>query len=1233
MSTPKIKLYRLPTGYSAANDNDIQNATNDQLLPVKLKNVMPNQAYTLVGVSSKTSQVLVPIIHADSYYDCSLTNIDVQHNAVACVLIVSGSYYIDNNETTINGKKYIFGKYLVCNKPQMCPRFFYIKSNNGIFSRRYFTYGKDYIYVQNLNDYQDEVTSSQLKFVFGYNQSMQYWQIKQIGNNLVTQLGQFGSLYVCNLFLYDLQQCVCHFKVFDKSTTYYLTKSQKCQSSQMPNQFMPLLQDGVPNHLKPRIYYNSEYVVSESDSSSSSSNSTYNQTAYNVTLSQSNGHFKISYDYKLSGIISSFQSPQFNIPYNDVYNKTVTLVYYTIRRNTTMLSKVQDEQNTEQYIQDKSHEGYYNPNTGKFYKDRNFEQEMEERLGYVYVDKFNVYSYSQIDGFQHLNQSESDINLQQYNISRCYYNPFDGNCYKDAQYNYLINGSQEQRYVVYNNNYAWNFYIGFYRTHQTIQTVEFKKMLESKFKGTNIISPSLYYMAYSQKLYNGTTNSKKPNTLFLQYTKTCNFRNFNFTISTSMQKQISIKNYEKQLYDYVSSLTTRTTIQSKIYQYTSKNKAQYVYHGLSRGIINNHNRIDDGTPAVVLRGCKQSTYQYLLDTVKGIFYIEQYIKKNGYSLNDDYFFCDYYYQNSPTKLFVSDYQCWVTQHLRNNPDIFYGKKDYQGDDYIDANDNAIATGLIPCYLEDGYTIQYRNGAVSFGASRQDLNYTGGLQTSVSLSQDQATGVIKGGIARANFAYYAGLQNVIQQKLDYDPSYAGGGYKYKAINDKQYPDSINKRWVSRNNTSQFIGLSFTTKKVNAKGQISDYNLPDLQTTQLESLGQLGFQIGQDIPKENNQITRIKKKYQILTNQFSYPHCYKINNLNQIVVTQDDVRNKYVSNLTQMQLRQMHSSLKNLDKLSDKFSLGNGQNQFQHNQIQFKTLQNQILDTIYIDYCQVSTLPAIKVKLPVFTQQIKTQNLYRFKIQKGEDYTYSDFKLYIKAFKVDNYQDLNDLNNCEVGDYCVVLNKSTNQNLDSSKFYIYRYDGTSFVQKDINFKIDSAQSFAEKVCVFVQDINDGSSTIKQVIQKVQNGKQKTLQIECLVTKDLSYLRQKFNSVYFKFYKTSTLFRSYIEYDQNLVINKQSVYSIEKYNQIQYEQNSSSSSSSDSSSSYESAFLGLEYVIPNGYKQIRKNTNSLIFSISNLSQTTYFNFKVLDIFYMANNYNQTIVYLIKKNQSIQA
>jgi hypothetical protein len=36
--------------------------------------------------------------------------------------------------------------------------------------------------------------------------------------------------------------------------------------------------------------------------------------------------------------------------------------------------------------------------------------------------------------------------------------------------------------------------------------------------------------------------------------------------------------------------------------------------------------------------------------------------------------------------------------MRNNPDIFYGKENYNGDDYIDANNNQIETGAIPRYV-------------------------------------------------------------------------------------------------------------------------------------------------------------------------------------------------------------------------------------------------------------------------------------------------------------------------------------------------------------------------------------------------------------------------------------------------------------------------------------------------------------------------------------------------------
>jgi hypothetical protein len=58
-------------------------------------------------------------------------------------------------------------------------------------------------------------------------------------------------------------------------------------------------------------------------------------------------------------------------------------------------------------------------------------------------------------------------------------------------------------------------------------------------------------------------------------------------------------------------------------------------------------------------------------------------------------------------------------------------------------------------------------------------------------------------------------------------YSGGGYKYRALKDKKFPDSIGKRWITRDNLSQFMSLSFTTKQKDSTGKLVDVNLPDLK----------------------------------------------------------------------------------------------------------------------------------------------------------------------------------------------------------------------------------------------------------------------------------------------------------------------------------------------------------------------------------------------------------------------
>lgn len=67
MATPKIKIYRLDRGYSESADNDIQAQVNDELLPIVDKNIIPDDAYYLYGVTGGAvlgdplSQTLKPI--------------------------------------------------------------------------------------------------------------------------------------------------------------------------------------------------------------------------------------------------------------------------------------------------------------------------------------------------------------------------------------------------------------------------------------------------------------------------------------------------------------------------------------------------------------------------------------------------------------------------------------------------------------------------------------------------------------------------------------------------------------------------------------------------------------------------------------------------------------------------------------------------------------------------------------------------------------------------------------------------------------------------------------------------------------------------------------------------------------------------------------------------------------------------------------------------------------------
>jgi hypothetical protein len=61
MSSPKIKLYLLPPGYSEAGDNDVQTQRGDEILPVADRSQLLSDAVTLTGIVPHYATPLVPV--------------------------------------------------------------------------------------------------------------------------------------------------------------------------------------------------------------------------------------------------------------------------------------------------------------------------------------------------------------------------------------------------------------------------------------------------------------------------------------------------------------------------------------------------------------------------------------------------------------------------------------------------------------------------------------------------------------------------------------------------------------------------------------------------------------------------------------------------------------------------------------------------------------------------------------------------------------------------------------------------------------------------------------------------------------------------------------------------------------------------------------------------------------------------------------------------------------------
>ena len=1146
MATPKIKLYKLPTGYSSANDNDVQVATNDQLLPVKLKNVMPNQAYTLLGVSNKKNQVLIPVIHIDGGIDYS----DANTIANWPKLTTGGLFPAE-----VAGIK--LDKFLICDKSQMSPKFFKIVSDStsGTQQYLYYKYGTDYQYVQDINEQLS--SGSDIKFVYGRNKSKTDGKLYV---KIVDTSISLDNLYVCNLFKYCLNECVATFYCVNKNTVYNLLKSDCNQdalfendnlftSDYLPNQFVPFYHSKMVQELKPKIMYN------------------FGQEIQPRVLDQKHGNFNITKDYKLTNIIEDQDLVGVSgVVYNDVYGEEVILQYYTIPKNSKYVIN-----------------GKYDGSTFKKITNNTLEQ-VDGEVGYIYHDCSvwqyngtlldNVGFYVSSDNGKQYYIGKSFTLTNDITVEQCYAK--DGVCYSDSTYQTPITLTNNNYYIIKNSYYSYSYYRGkdvvggFYKTSlSNVCQIESSKYIYKDNADQVIIDNRYYYTTPYQKLYNGIVDgnneyvSNKPNTMFLQYLKTADFKNFNLTISDSQQLDSKIDNFEEKL------------IASRRKKYRNVNKqdindndsllttvgepvSDKIQFGFSRGAIigtTYRRNLTKSSSDIQWRICNKGTdlndkaltgvkvQEYGLDTEKGLFDLTNILTDTDQDKDYkvcDYFYCDCYYQDSPTKLFISDYQCWVIQHMRNNPDIFYGKENYNGDDYIDANNNTIETGAIPRYVQDDYIVQYRDGSVTFGAQREDLNFQNGAQGG-KIQTDPITGVVKGGVARANFAYYTKLQNVVQQKLDFVDDYAGGGYKYQAISDKKYPDSIGRRWITRDNIAQFMSFSMITKKLNKDNVLTDYNLPDLQTTQLQQLGRLGFQYCES---KNENLQENERTYIIKSNEFSRLHLYKINNLSSKETPEGDVF--YLKDQKDLSDEEFNAKYDS-DKFKQASTLVARQwNSFQKNVVDFKTVgddetDSKVIGSIDVEYCQTCGIPAIKVRVPILTNAINVFDCNEVKIEKQDGVIIGDE---ISFYYLNNNQ-LSSIGGVSVSTLSVGTQEVMVDNKTITKSY------------------------------YVVPVK-GNTTFSNI-----------------------------ENFYVKFYKQFVMFRGQPTNGEQLVkqLVKQQVGQTQYYN----------------------------YIVSSNYMFSKTNKNCL-FVISNALQSTFFELKVVDFYNdKKNSYCQTVVYSIKKSQSV--
>ena len=164
-----------------------------------------------------------------------------------------------------------------------------------------------------------------------------------------------------------------------------------------------------------------------------------------------------------------------------------------------------------------------------------------------------------------------------------------------------------------------------------------------------------------------------------------------------------------------------------------------------------------------------------------------------------------------TSVYISENVNWSLGHLRENPDVFFGEKDYAGDESQDTGSGTPTdSGLKPNYIKNGYNIHYMKGNVTF---------TDGVKTvykTTSSDRDLRDVNTVETFVRANYSYYPLIGGTFRREMELIDS--SDGYLYKASSvDNRIGQANSKRWITKNDQQQLQYFENFTDMVNVCSQ--------------------------------------------------------------------------------------------------------------------------------------------------------------------------------------------------------------------------------------------------------------------------------------------------------------------------------------------------------------------------------------------------------------------------------